>query len=518
MRGLRRRRFPADWRARTTEEAARLRGRLRGARAREARGRGRAHARGRARERRGAAGRSAGRRGRAGSARAPSSRGSAGPSSASSPLELAGAGAAALGELRAAVDDLASAAEARLSAAEARLAAASRARSSSGCRRLAASRPRLVRLTALKQAETWLLGAADALREERLAPIREAAIANWNLLRHESNVSLGAIKLTGKGTLRHAEFDVSVDETGARALGVMSQGELHALALSVFLPRAMREESPFRFVMIDDPVQSMDPAKVDGLARVLARARRRGRSSCSPTTSASPKPCAGSDSTRASRRCTAGPTRSSRRASSTRRRGRRSTTRAHSCATTAFRRWSGTASCRRSAARRSRLPAPRSCVGTRLGRGDAHASVDEALLDANTLYQRVALALFDDARRTNDVLGPHRQRVRAAGGGRAAALQRRRARRTTTARSRGPRRRLLSLEHEAGRMITAEELLAEADGSARRRHREASPRSGPRRLPCSRGRRSKAACASGWCESILSWRRPRCEASSIAST
>jgi hypothetical protein len=50
----------------------------------------------------------------------------------------------------------------------------------------------------------------------------------------------------------------------------MSQGELHALGLSLLLPRATVEQSPFRFVLIDDPVQAMDPAKVDGLARVLA--------------------------------------------------------------------------------------------------------------------------------------------------------------------------------------------------------------------------------------------------------
>jgi hypothetical protein len=31
------------------------------------------------------------------------------------------------------------------------------------------------------------------------------------------------------------------------------------------------DASPFRFVLIDDPVQAMDPAKVDGLARVLDR-------------------------------------------------------------------------------------------------------------------------------------------------------------------------------------------------------------------------------------------------------
>jgi hypothetical protein len=33
-------------------------------------------------------------------------------------------------------------------------------------------------------------------------------------------------------------------------------------------------ESPFRFIVIDDPVQAMDPVKVEGLARVLARVAR----------------------------------------------------------------------------------------------------------------------------------------------------------------------------------------------------------------------------------------------------
>ena len=44
--------------------------------------------------------------------------------------------------------------------------------------------------------------------------------------------------------------------------------------LSLFLPRATLPESPFRFVVIDDPVQSMDPARVDGLARALEETAR----------------------------------------------------------------------------------------------------------------------------------------------------------------------------------------------------------------------------------------------------
>jgi hypothetical protein len=69
-------------------------------------------------------------------------------------------------------------------------------------------------------------------------------------------------------------LSVTVDGVEAAALGVMSQGELHALGLALFLPRATATESPFGFLVIDDPVQSMDPAKVDGLARVLSAVAR----------------------------------------------------------------------------------------------------------------------------------------------------------------------------------------------------------------------------------------------------
>ena len=126
----------------------------------------------------------------------------------------------------------------------------------------------------LHQAAAWLTKAAVEIRNERFAPIAEAALANWRLLRHDANVEVERIVFGGKGTRRRVELGVSVDGTASAALGVMSQGELHALALSLFLPRATLPESPFRFVVIDDPVQSMDPAKVDGLARALDQAAR----------------------------------------------------------------------------------------------------------------------------------------------------------------------------------------------------------------------------------------------------
>ena len=122
---------------------------------------------------------------------------------------------------------------------------------------------------ALKSAEKWLKEANDDVRNSRLAPIAEEARAIWAQLRQESNVDLGDIRLTGSGTKRQLQIDVTVDGSEGAALGVMSQGEVNALALSIFLPRATLPESPFRFLSIDDPVQAMDPAKVDGFARVL---------------------------------------------------------------------------------------------------------------------------------------------------------------------------------------------------------------------------------------------------------
>lgn len=128
---------------------------------------------------------------------------------------------------------------------------------------------------ALKQAERWLKEAAVEIRNDRFAPIADEAGELWRLLRQRSSVQLGRIELEGTGTRRKVTLDVTIDGVAGAALGVMSQGELHALALSLFLPRATLDESPFRFVVIDDPVQSMDPSRVDGLARVLDRAAQK---------------------------------------------------------------------------------------------------------------------------------------------------------------------------------------------------------------------------------------------------
>jgi ABC-type lipoprotein export system ATPase subunit len=126
----------------------------------------------------------------------------------------------------------------------------------------------------LKAAEKWLRAASADIRNQRFAPIADVAQSVWETLRMQSNVELNKIVLTGAGSARKVVLEVTVDGMEGAALGVMSQGELNSLALSLFMPRATLPESPFRFVVIDDPVQSMDPARVDGLARALEHTAR----------------------------------------------------------------------------------------------------------------------------------------------------------------------------------------------------------------------------------------------------
>ena len=123
----------------------------------------------------------------------------------------------------------------------------------------------------IQDAETALKEVTEALRNARWAPIESKALGLWRDLRLQSNVDLRSVELAGSGTWRRVELTVEVDGTKAPALAVVSQGELSCLALSLFFPRATLAGSPFRFMVIDDPVQAMDPARVDGLARVFAR-------------------------------------------------------------------------------------------------------------------------------------------------------------------------------------------------------------------------------------------------------
>jgi len=122
----------------------------------------------------------------------------------------------------------------------------------------------------LSEAKDWVSGAIETERQARFAPVKARAIAFWNLIAQQSNVTLQDIELTGQGPTTKVALKVTVDGKEAPALGVLSQGELNAMTLSLFLPRVLLPATPFGFVIVDDPVQAMDEVRVEGLAQVLA--------------------------------------------------------------------------------------------------------------------------------------------------------------------------------------------------------------------------------------------------------
>ncbi len=128
------------------------------------------------------------------------------------------------------------------------------------------------RMAPTQAAADWLANVEDDVRAERFRPIADRARRFWETMGKGSSVALDDLTLAGQANRRHLDIATSVDGRNTPALAVMSQGELNALSLSLFLARALLPESPFRFLVIDDPVQAMDPTKVEGLARVLAEA------------------------------------------------------------------------------------------------------------------------------------------------------------------------------------------------------------------------------------------------------
>lgn len=126
-----------------------------------------------------------------------------------------------------------------------------------------------------EKARSWLRKLTDELRDERMAKFDKQSQDVWKKLCESSSVALGRITLKGTAARGSVQLGVSVDDQEAPAYSVMSQGELHSLALSLFIPRATHDDSPFGFLVIDDPVQSMDTQKVEGLATVLSECARR---------------------------------------------------------------------------------------------------------------------------------------------------------------------------------------------------------------------------------------------------
>ncbi|MCP3821509.1 ATP-binding protein [Streptomyces sp. A3M-1-3] len=99
------------------------------------------------------------------------------------------------------------------------------------------------RLRNIRKARAWIKKLCTELRERRMEGFADHSQQIWEKLRQESDIDLNGVSLRGseKAAVRSLVMDVSVDGQDASALGVMSQGELHSLALS---RRHSRRPSP----------------------------------------------------------------------------------------------------------------------------------------------------------------------------------------------------------------------------------------------------------------------------------
>ena len=119
----------------------------------------------------------------------------------------------------------------------------------------------------------------EAIYRARLVALSKQIGDVWRRIRPGSSVHFHGIELrsvsqANQSPVFRASLDLSLDGVRGVERGILSQGELHSMALSVFLPTMTRPGSPFGFAVIDDPVQVMDEHAVGGLAEVLRDAAK----------------------------------------------------------------------------------------------------------------------------------------------------------------------------------------------------------------------------------------------------
>jgi recombinational DNA repair ATPase RecF len=116
----------------------------------------------------------------------------------------------------------------------------------------------------------WLRERIREARDLRSGELGQAAIELFTRLCPDGGAVLERY-LPGGGVSKQQRMDARV-RLGTEAGGseLLSTGQRNALCLAAFLPRTLRDENPFRFLVLDDPVQAFDGERVAYLAEVLA--------------------------------------------------------------------------------------------------------------------------------------------------------------------------------------------------------------------------------------------------------
>lgn len=93
--------------------------------------------------------------------------------------------------------------------------------------------------------------------EVRLEQKQTDALQWYNLLNPAEDVRLSAIQVKGAKT-RQVDLVAELYGKKANAAAMLSEAHINATGLSVYLSQIVTEHSPFKFLILDDPVQSMD--------------------------------------------------------------------------------------------------------------------------------------------------------------------------------------------------------------------------------------------------------------------
>jgi len=109
-----------------------------------------------------------------------------------------------------------------------------------------------------------------ALFEPIAAQVREI----WSQLNADSDLQVTDLRLAG-GTRAAKRVEIGLKVGGVSVLpdtktpSILSTGQRNALTLATYFPRATQPQSPFRFLILDDPVHAFDSWRVRYLAERL---------------------------------------------------------------------------------------------------------------------------------------------------------------------------------------------------------------------------------------------------------
>ena len=122
----------------------------------------------------------------------------------------------------------------------------------------------------------WVDKAIKETRAALFEPIADEVIEIWGQLNADSDLVLTDVKLGGGSrAAKKVEFGLNVEGVavppGAKTPSIMSTGQRNALSLATYFPRAAQKDSPFGFLVLDDPVQSFDSWRVRYLADRLRK-------------------------------------------------------------------------------------------------------------------------------------------------------------------------------------------------------------------------------------------------------